>query len=141
MKKLLCILALFIILISNNAKTEDFSLRDYYTGEYFAYSNEPISDKYVNLGSCVMNISEVSDHTKIVGESMTIENFEPISALKQLNAKLIKTENLQTGAQVFYAYSSKINSSVKLDGEKVNLQIAYYGDYSVIGWPLILGSF
>ena len=141
MKKLLCVLTLFIILISNNSTAEDFSLRSYYSGEYVAYSHVPISSEYINLGSAIMNMGELTDKTKIVGESMTIQNFEPIAALKQLDAKLIKTERLDSGAQVFYAYSNKIKSSVEVDGQKVNLQIAYYDEYAVVGWPLILGSF
>ena len=111
MKKLLSILILFIILVSNHHGAEPFTLLDYFSGEY------------------------------VIGESMTITNFEPMSALKTLQAQLVKTETLPTGAQVFYAYSNKINSYVSVGGKKVNVQIAYYDDHSVIGWPLILGSF
>ena len=141
MKKLLSILILFIILVSNHHGVEPFTLLDYFSGEYVAYSNAPLTDSSINLGFSIMNTGRVPEKSSVIGESMTITNFEPMAALKTLQAKLIKTENLPTGTQVFYAYTDKINSYVSVDGKKVNIQIAYYEDYSVIGWPLILGSF
>lgn len=87
-----------------------------------------------------MNIGEVNSND-IVGESMIIENFEPIAAIEELNAKILFTEFLDTGASVIYAYTDQIGRYVNVNGEKVNIQIAQYNDYSVIGWPLILGSF
>ena len=70
-----------------------------------------------------------------------IENFEPIAAIEELNAKILFTEFLGIGASVIYAYTDQIGRYVNVNGEKVNIQIAQYNDYSVIGWPLILGSF
>ena len=64
-----------------------------------------------------------------------------MSALEVLNAKLIKIEQLDTGATIFYAYTDKIKKNVTIENQKVNIQIATYSDYSVIGWPLILGSY
>ncbi len=78
---------------------------------------------------------------KVVGESIKIENFEPIAGLKTLKAKVVATENLDNGATVIYAYTNLIKDSVKIANNDVNLQIAHYDEYTVIGWPLILGSF
>ncbi len=140
MKKLFVVIVVFLILIGNVGVKNNFTLLDYFDGEYYAYSNSPISNHYIFLGSCYMNIGEVNSND-IVGESMIIENFEPIAAIEELNGKIIFTEFLDTGASVIYAYTDQIGRYVNVNGEKVNIQIAQYNDYSVIGWPLILGSF
>ena len=140
MKKLFVVIVVFLILIGNVGVKNNFTLLDYFDGEYYAYSNSPISNNYIFLGSCYMNIGEVNSND-IVGESMIIENFEPIAAIEELNGKIIFTEFLDTGASVIYAYTDQIGRYVNVNGEKVNIQIAQYNDYSVIGWPLILGSF
>lgn len=140
MKKLFVVIVAFLILIGNVGVKNNFTLLDYFDGEYYAYSNSPISNHYIFLGSCYMNIGEVNSND-IVGESMIIENFEPIAAIEELNGKIIFTEFLDTGASVIYAYTDQIGRYVNVNGEKVNIQIAQYNDYSVIGWPLILGSF
>ena len=132
---------MFLILISGAKTTNSFSLLDYFSGEYYAYTASPASDNFINLGSCVMNIGELNENVPIIGESLTIKNFEPISALKTLNAKTIKVEHLETGATIIYAYTNKINKNVTIENQKVNIQIAIYPNYSVIGWPLILGSY
>lgn len=140
MKKLFVVIVVFLILIGNVGVKNNFTLLDFFDGEYYAYSNSPISNHYIFLGSCYMNIGEVNSND-IVGESMIIENFEPIAAIEELNGKIIFTEFLDTGASVIYAYTDQIGRYVNVNGEKVNIQIAQYNDYSVIGWPLILGSF
>ncbi len=140
MKKLFVVIVVFLILIGNVGVKNNFTLLDYFDGEYYAYSNSPISNHYIFLGSCYMNIGEVNSND-IVGESMIIENFEPIAAIEELNGKIIFTEFLDTGASVIYAYTDQIGRYVNVNGKKVNIQIAQYNDYSVIGWPLILGSF
>ncbi len=141
MKKLFVVIIIFLILIGNIGYNNDFSLKDYFEGEYYAYSNSPLSENYLFLGSCYMNIGDIKEKNGIVGESMLIDNFEPISAIQELDANIIFTEYLDSGASVIYAFTNKISKYVKVDGEKINIQIAYYDDYSVIGWPLILGSF
>ena len=93
-----------------------------------------------DLGFCYMSVDKkVSDN--VVGESIKISNFEPISAMKALNAKLIKTETLSNGTIVMYAYTHLIDDTVSVENKKVNLQIACAEDYCIVGWPLILGSF
>ena len=132
-------LAMFFVLVSGAPK-QSFSLTDYFSGEYYAYTQNPASENYIYLGFCYMNKGKVATD-ELLGESMVIKNFEPISAIKTLNAKIVKTEVLKNGAVVIYAYTSLISNNVKIENELVNLQIAYYENHSVIGWPLILGSF
>ena len=139
MKKMIIYISMFIVLLSGAAENKTFSLLDYYSGEYFSYSNQPLKDNSIYTGSCYIN-SEINSK-EIIGESITVKNFEPSAAIKELKAKVVKTEYLESGAIVIYAYSKFIPKSVKLESEKVNLQIAYYETHSIIGWPLILGSF
>jgi len=136
MKKMLILIAIFIFLVSG-VPHKEFSLLDYFEGDYVCYS-ETENNQSLNLGACYMTKENVSNK---IGESLTVQNFEPSSALKELNAKVIKTEVLDSGAVVIYAYCSQIPRTIELFNSKVNLQIAYYDTHSVIGWPLILGSF
>ena len=82
MKKLFVVIVVFLILIGNVGVKNNFTLLDYFDGEYYAYSNSPISNHYIFLGCCYMNIGEVNSND-IVGESMIIENFEPIAAIEE----------------------------------------------------------
>ena len=54
------------------AKTEtNFSLLNYFSGEYIAYTSQGGNEDSINLGFCYVNSEPVDDH--IIGESMTIE--------------------------------------------------------------------
>ncbi len=139
MKKLLIVATLFIILISGNKNDTDFTLLDYFDGEYYAYTDSILSDESIDLGLCYMTNTHISIEN-VIGESMKIYNFEPISAINMLNGKILKTERVQD-AIVFYVYSPIIKKSVNVFDSVVNLQIAFYDEYSIIGWPMILGSF
>ncbi len=141
MKKILISLFLFILVIGGAQSNNDFTLANYFSGNYYAYTDIKLNSDSTFLGSCYMVNHQIGDVTKLVGESMVINNFEPTAALKKLKAQVRKTEYLDTGASVIYAYSPLINKEVEIDNLKVNIQIACYDEYSVIGWPLILGSF
>jgi len=136
---MLLVVIIFMILISGVSENSDFTLLDYFSGQYSAYTSVDSGEESVDLGFCYINSAPVKEN--VVGESMVINNLEVGSALSALNARVVKTEYLDTGATVIYAYTNLISQDVNIDNEKVNLQIAHYGDYSVIGWPLILGSF
>lgn len=139
MKKVLAIISILFVLVGSFNVNNDFSLKKYFDGEYYVYTEQQVNSTSINLGSCYMTKDvEVSE---CVGESLLVYNFEPISALKQLSAKIVKTEKLKGGPTILYAYSPLIARDVEIKGEKVNLQIANYTNYSVIGWPVILGSF
>ena len=138
MKKLIIACMLIFVLMAG-VRNSDFSLLDYFSGEYRVYTADQ-TESSVDLGFCHMS-NCLTSREGVVGESIKIYNFEPVSALEILNAKLIKTETLEKGTVVMYAYSNLIKDNVQLDNEKVNIQIATNEDYCVIGWPLILGSF
>lgn len=128
---------MFVLLVSGAINKKEFSLLSYYSGEYYCYSNIS-QENSVNLGTCYMSVNPTKNK---VGESLKINNFSPAQAIEEFNAKVVKTEYLSSGATVIYAYSNLIPEEVEIDGKQVNMQIAYYETYSVIGWPLILGSF
>ena len=138
MKKLLSLIAIFVILLSSTPDT-DFSLLDYFDGEYTAYSNAPLSEQCINLGTCYMNIGKVNG--SVIGESMVIYDLEVSYAIRELDANIVKVETLEDGTNVLYCHSKLIDKCVEIDNKPVNLQIAHNDEYSVIGWPLILGSF
>ena len=134
MKKLIiAIIIMFIILA--NVDNQKFTLRDYFDGEYTAYTKEFQQDS-VDLGFCYM----VKDSESVIGESVKMDNLEVGSAIRDLEMKVAYTEYLN-GTTLIYGYTKKISDSVNVDGEKINIQIAYNDEYTVIGWPLILGSF
>jgi len=139
MKKFCLVATLFVILLSGRGEPQ-FSLTNYFSGEYVYYTETVVDEHSISLGFCYINEGR-SRVQNVIGESMRIDNFEPASAIKTLRAKVIKTEYIESGAVVIYAHTDLIDREVSVFNEKVNLQIAYYEDYSVIGWPLILGSF
>ena len=124
------VIAVFMVLICSQNAENDFTLLDYFTGEYTSYTQEQISETDLNLGFCFMQENK-SVNIWLVGESLKIYNFEPIDALKKLNAKLVKTECLDSGLVVLYAYTNKIKDCIELDNKKVNIQIANCAEYSV----------
>ena len=137
MKKIWIMIFIFAFLLAGQ-KVKDFSLLNYFDGEYVAYTNSN------NFGGTNLGICYMTENKKVkskIGESMVIKNFEAGAAIKSLQAKVIKTEHLPTGASVIDAYSNLIPQHISVDGQKSNLQIACYEDYVVIGWPAILGSF
>ncbi|MBQ9795605.1 MAG: hypothetical protein IJW36_01405 [Clostridia bacterium] len=138
MKKLIIVSFIFLILIVGVDKNSSFSLLNYFSGDYTVYTSTS-SETGVDLGFCYMNSNPSSEN--VVGESLVVENFAISNALSVLNARVVKTEYLEDGTTVIYAYTNLINKKVKLDNKNVNLQIATKNDRTVIGWPLILGSF
>lgn len=70
------------------------------------------------------------------GNEKDIENF-----LKEVDAFVLKSENIDSGLQILLAHSPKFQNRVMIDGNSVNLQIAISGDTITIGSPLILGEY
>jgi len=138
MKKFMVVIVVFLVLLSASNQVNSFSLLNYFSGEYTAYTDSPNGENSVNLGFCYMNTTPSEN---LVGESMIIKNFEVSSALEILKARVVKTEYLNDGTIVIYAFTNLIKDQVRVDNHLVNLQIAEKQDYYVIGWPLILGSY
>jgi len=140
MKKFLIFFALILILFYTSKHQDSFTLKNFFEGEHKSYSSQPASSESINLGCCFLNSSTISK-SKLLGESITVNNLEVSAALKDLCANVVNTEFLEDGTTVIYAYSPLINKQVELSFGAVNLQFALKEDSTVIGWPLILGSF
>lgn len=140
MKKVVVVLFLFFLLLSSLNNKKEFTLKDFMSGEYTAYTKNEICDSSIFLGTCYMT-KNANVKDEIIGESIKTTNTELAKLLGDLDASVVKTELLDCGAVVISAFSPKIGDAVMLDDKKVNLQIASYTDYSIVGWPVILGSF
>lgn len=139
MKKIIIVSLIFLIILSGVKTESKFSLLNYFSGDYTVYTSDSKGEDGVDLGFCYMN----SKHTtgNIIAESMVIENLEIGNALETLNARVVKTEYLDDGTSIIYAHTILIDDSVEISEGRVNLQIATRDERSVIGWPLILGSY
>lgn len=117
MKKIFVLLILLtIILLNSYSKQTEFSLSNYFDiGTITSFKN---------------------------GESIYFTNFEVNDALKKLNAEIKFTEYIKNkDLTILYCKSPIIPKSVDVKNFNINLQIAITDDYTVIGWPMILGSF
>lgn len=139
MKKIMVVIVMFLIVLNCSNNKKEFTLLKYFSGDYVAYTSDGDGENCVDLGFCYINSKPVKDC--VIGESITIENCEVSSALETLKARVVKTEYLEDGATVIYAFSNLIDENVDVFGKKVNLQIAIRENRTTIGWPLILGSF
>lgn len=74
------------------------------------------------------------------GESIIVSEQYENSILQLLDAKIVFKETSSRGTSV-YGYSKKLKNSINVKGQKINLQIFYGEDKTVLGSPIILGSF
>ena len=138
MKKFIFFIVISIILISSKHNSQQFSLNNYFNGTYYCYTNTATNNS-VDLGFCNLSTKQEKPNI-IIGESIKVENLEIGTAIKELKAKVIKTEYLNNQT-IIYAFSPLIKTNIILNNKKVNLQISIKNNISTIGWPLILGSF
>ena len=75
MKKFLIVIAVFLVLICSKNVENDFTLLDYFSGEYTSYTEEIENEESLNLGFCYMQNKGV-DKNKLVGESLKIYNIK-----------------------------------------------------------------
>ena len=77
----------------------------------------------------------------ITGESCTVyEDLQIEELLKDFNAVIIHEEKLE-GLTNYYCYSPKIKHGIKILGKTVNLHIAKSNEKTVLGTPIIFGSY
>lgn len=99
------------------------------------------------IGSIVICSAVDSEKIKqkvenITGESITFY-AEPSSvekSLNLLNADVVTYEEIGN-MRLIYAYTNKIGNYVRVNNQKVNLQLVYKSGIMIIGTPLILGSY
>lgn len=147
MKKLIFILSLSLILLCGIFFTphqNNFSLSNYFSGTtMYTYTNECINQTSTKITNTYMSLSSKGATTQnLLGESMFFDNLEVNSALKTLKATVKFTEYLSCEQlTIIYGYSPLIDKNKVIKNNLVNIQIAISNEYTIIGWPVIYGSF
>lgn len=145
MKKIIIVLILCLLFAcSIFVKPTEFSLTNYFDcGVLHIYTNRPVNETSIQLSNIYMSTSSHgASKSDIIGESLYFNNLEISSAINTLKAKVKFTEYIEEQRlTVIYAYSSLIPTHKIVDNIKINLQISTCSEYSVIGWPVIYGSF
>ena len=139
MKKILVLIIILLIILFNSFSGENkFSLRDY-------FSSGTLTEYSANINPVSTNIKKKlfkQSKKDLIGESICFENCEVGDVIKTLDAEVKFTEFVESkGLTVIYCFTKKIKDSVITKNKKVNLQIASCENYTVVGWPMILGSF
>lgn len=125
MKKIFILLILLCIVLLNCYNNQsEFTLSNYFqTGKI---------TKYIDEERC----------NTLIGESIYLDTIEIDSALNNLNATIKFAEYIaDKDLTILYCNSPLINKTIVVKAETINLQIALTDEYTVIGWPMILGSF
>ena len=145
MKKIIIILILCMLFAcSIFIRPNEFSLKNYFnSGTLHIYTTHPINETSIQLTNSYISTSRKGATNKdIIGESLYFDNLEVGSAIKTLKAKIKFTEFIkEQNLTIIYAYTLLIPTSKIIDNIKINLQISTCNEYSVIGWPVIYGSF
>ena len=116
-------------------------------GEYAIYSREDVGSSLVSrrvssgIGFIYYcdsgNAAALREKfTHIDGESITL----PGASAPQIIHKLGYQQVSRSG-DIYYAYSPRAKEFIKSGGKKINLQIAERNGSTVVGWPVILGSY
>ena len=145
MKKVIVVLILSLLFAcSVFVKPKEFSLQNYFdAGLLHIYTSRPINETSIALANTYISTSSKGiKKGDILGESLYFNNLEIGSAIKKLKAKVKFTEYLDNqNLTIIYAYTNLISKYEMVNNVKINLQISTCDEYSIIGWPLIYGSF
>ena len=145
MKKIFIILILCLLFAcSVFVKPKNFTLQDYFdAGILHIYTLRPINETSIPLANTYMSTSKKGlQPGDIIGESIYFNNLEVGDAIKKLKAKIKFTEYIdEQNLTIIYAYTNLISKNEIVNNIKINLQISVCDEYSIIGWPLIYGSF
>lgn len=120
-------------------------------GVWQANSKSPLSfygtpyETYTKQSSSLAKIfnGKTLDTTKIfykTGESIVLSEQYENNIIELLDAKIQFTETTCNGTSV-YAYSKNIKNTITVKGKDVNIQVFYGKDKTILGSPIILGSF
>lgn len=131
MKKFLIAIILLCIIVAGAPKN-NFSLTDFFCGEYYACTSLNVKN---GVGAKITQ-NYVLDYSLLKAEMIVVKNLEISAALKQLNAKVVDVEYANNKVLI-YAFSNLIKTSVKKGGKKFNLQFLNLNDSTLIAWPQI----
>lgn len=86
-----------------------------------------------------IDASEISSEKSIYENNFSYEtNLSPDEIVKKLNAKIHSKQILENeGLEIYYCFVENINEFIISNGKKVNLQIAFNGEKSIVGFPII----
>ncbi len=141
MKKLIIIFILSVLICCSTYIKQNFTLSSYFTtGQLSYYTSSPITTSSIKLADAYLTHEKPSSN--IIGESMYFTNLEVISAIDTLKAEVKFTEYLsEQNLTLIYCYTNLIPTYKYVKSFKINLQISTNDEYTIIGWPLIYGSF
>jgi len=134
-----CICLIYVSFVN----THDPALEVLGAGEYCIYSRDVVTSnlitKRIDSGIGYIYYCDSSDAAalrplfkKIDGESIILENCSMQRVYKILNYKKVGSH---------YGYSNRGRAFIKDGNTKINLQVVQRGDVTVVGWPVILGSY
>lgn len=139
----LCVaLSFYSVMTTANPKLEVLG-----DGEYAIYSREVVKSHLVQrrvasgIGYIYYTDSQNAEALRqkfnyIDGESIVIEAKSAHGVFAQLGVR-----EVSAGNGIFYGYSPRGKSFIKSDGRKINLQVVERNGSTVVGWPVILGSY
>jgi len=123
-------------------------------GEYAIYSREDVKsslvDRRVSSGIGFIYYVDSKDvaelrgkFAKIDGESIVISGKSAREIFKKLGYTLVDGRDSSTslGMTSYYGYSPRGLLCIKSGQQKINLQVVERGATTVVGWPVVLGSY
>ena len=135
-KPLLAVRTAFAMLISVNLQK----------GSVFPYAGRHEAYLLKNSSSCqILSLSgeEVNERLfslfRLKGESVTLDCMEDAEKIvRRYHARLLFEESAE-GVRSVYYYTPKLRGYKLINGEKVNLHIAYAVGRTVVGTPILFG--
>lgn len=140
MKKFIVIVIISLIICCSTYIKQDFTLSSYFTTGKISYYTSIPNTNSTKLADTYINTQK--PQSNIIGESMYFTNIEVITAIKILKARVEFAEYLdEQDLTLIYCYTNLIPTYKNVKSHKINLQISVSEEYTIIGWPLIYGSF
>lgn len=139
-KLCVCCLTLIVLLFANTPK-QGLAF-DGKQGRYTFYTESKSSCAVITETDSIDALRIKEKLKNVTGESLKFTNdFKYLDdILKRYQAVNLFEERLQNKTCLYF-YSPKINSCVIINGKKVNLHVVYDDEHTVVGTPLIFGSF
>ena len=108
-------------------------------GAVMCFSKEK---KYISQ----LNVCENDILTYINENSNNSVNFKvslsPNEIIEKIGAVVVEKQILKNeGLEIYYCFVENVNNFVVENAKKINFQIAYNGNFSIAGFPLILSGY
>ena len=113
------------------------------------YCRQTTSDNAIDMGTGYIVECDAQSYATALGKCKGVDGVSVSFSGTDVDVeRIVKLFDLQTvstyqldGLYVVCGLSNKVTGGVWLDGDKVNLQIAYKDGVVTVGSPLILGSY